>query len=714
MSDSPAPVEVFISYAHEDELLRQQLEAHLSPLRRQGLISDWHDRKILAGDEWAPDIDEHLETASIILLLISPDFFASDYCFDIEMPRALERHKLGDARVIPIILRPVDWRNALFGHLQCLPQNGKPVTEWDNQDRAFQTIVEGLRSTIEKLHRDTYSPSASSTKIRQRLLQRVYDVWIAGVLESSFHYTDFITLNIQEQPDAIDNVWKEIVQETKRSPKSFPPDTQMLHVYDTADGELLILGEPGAGKTTQLLELTRNLLNRAKQDAKHPIPVIFHLSDYYDECKKNSQRAGKSTSKEIPLAKWLIEELSNKYNVPRNIGEALVTNDQILPLLDGLDEGELDEGKIKYQDKCIEAINAWKKEHDFLPLVICGRSSEYMSQKNRLRLKKAVTIQPLTISEIEAYLARKGESFESLLLVLHRDSQLRAVVSTPLMLNILVLAYKENKDLFGQIASQKGSVEERRKQIFEVYMQKMLSRRGSNNDYTPNQVIFWLSVSAKWSGIALTLNESIFLDPLPKWFPFGWQRRVYEEIYDHSTFIEGAFLLALLISLLVGIRIMVFPSITILSLIRLFFETISNTMLLVAGFRYVTSGGEAGKVGSSKTTAIYACVGYILILPTIIFFPPQKVLSELSSLPLAPILIILSLILLNILSSLRKFIARALLHWSGWMPWNYRKFLDYAVERILLRKEGGEYAFIHALLRDYFSSLDTSSFFYKK
>src|SRR5436305_14218404 len=107
MPSSPDAVNVFISYAHEDELLRQQLDTHLSLLRRQELISDWHDRQILAGDDWRRDIDQHLETASIILLLISPDFLASDYCYEIEMQRALERHKLGEARVIPIILRPV-------------------------------------------------------------------------------------------------------------------------------------------------------------------------------------------------------------------------------------------------------------------------------------------------------------------------------------------------------------------------------------------------------------------------------------------------------------------------------------------------------------------------------------------------------------------------------------------------------------------------------
>src|SRR5437868_5292900 len=114
------PLSVFISYAHGDELLRQQLEMHLSLLHRQGFISEWNDRQILAGTEWAHEIDEHLETVSIILLLISPDFLASDYCYDIEMHRALKRHQRREARVIPIILRPCDWRTSPFARLQCL------------------------------------------------------------------------------------------------------------------------------------------------------------------------------------------------------------------------------------------------------------------------------------------------------------------------------------------------------------------------------------------------------------------------------------------------------------------------------------------------------------------------------------------------------------------------------------------------------------------
>ena len=113
----PNSIEVFYSYSHEDEELRQQLENHLSILRRQGVITDWHYRQIGAGREWEGEIDAHLNTAHVILLLISSDFIASDYCYDVEMQRAMERHEAGEARVIPVILRPVDWEAAPFSHL---------------------------------------------------------------------------------------------------------------------------------------------------------------------------------------------------------------------------------------------------------------------------------------------------------------------------------------------------------------------------------------------------------------------------------------------------------------------------------------------------------------------------------------------------------------------------------------------------------------------
>src|ERR1700726_1357463 len=106
------PIELFYSYAHRDERLRKRLETHLSVLRQQGVITEWHDRKIVAGTDWKQSIDAHLMTATVILLLVSPDFLASDYCYGVEMQRALARHGAGEASVIPVILRPVDWQGA--------------------------------------------------------------------------------------------------------------------------------------------------------------------------------------------------------------------------------------------------------------------------------------------------------------------------------------------------------------------------------------------------------------------------------------------------------------------------------------------------------------------------------------------------------------------------------------------------------------------------
>jgi hypothetical protein len=139
------PVEVFYSYSHKDDDLRERLVTHLKLLQRQGVIKGWHDRLISAGTEWEGQIDHYLESAQIILLLISADFLASDYCYDKEMTRALARHEAGEARVIPIILKSVDWTGAPFSKLQALPRDGKAVTSWSNQDEAFTQIAQGIR-----------------------------------------------------------------------------------------------------------------------------------------------------------------------------------------------------------------------------------------------------------------------------------------------------------------------------------------------------------------------------------------------------------------------------------------------------------------------------------------------------------------------------------------------------------------------------------------
>lgn len=144
-------VKVFFSYSHEDEAFRNGLETHLSNLKRQGIIDTWHDRRIGAGEEIDQQISEHLETADIILLLVSPYFLASDYCYEVEMKRAMERHAKAEARVIPVILHPCDWRATPFGKLMATPTEGKPISKFPNQHDAFLEVTKAVRQAAQDL-----------------------------------------------------------------------------------------------------------------------------------------------------------------------------------------------------------------------------------------------------------------------------------------------------------------------------------------------------------------------------------------------------------------------------------------------------------------------------------------------------------------------------------------------------------------------------------
>ncbi len=149
--DASSALDVFFSYCRCDEKLRDVLEKHLTLLKRDGSIRAWHDRRIGAGREWQGEIDRRLDSADLILLLISPDFLASDYCFDREMGRALERHEAGEARVVPVILRPTDWQSGDLARLQALPAGGRAITKWGNRDEAFVDVVRGLRRVVAEL-----------------------------------------------------------------------------------------------------------------------------------------------------------------------------------------------------------------------------------------------------------------------------------------------------------------------------------------------------------------------------------------------------------------------------------------------------------------------------------------------------------------------------------------------------------------------------------
>src|SRR5438270_6367225 len=215
---------------------------------------------------------------------------------------------------------------------------------------------------------DHHKESKPEKRNRLRMLAKVRTFWIGGVLDKSLHGAALIALGLREQRDAVANPWRLIFQQQDQKPTALPASTPIAQVYDSANGELLILGEPGSGKTTLLLELTRNLLDRAEKDDTHPIPVVFNLSSW-------------AVRRQV-LSKWLVEELNTKYQVPRKIGQQWMDTDQLLLLLDGLDEVS-----PNYREACIDAINVYRREHGLVSIVVCSRSTEYLTLTKLLLLQ---------------------------------------------------------------------------------------------------------------------------------------------------------------------------------------------------------------------------------------------------------------------------------------------------------------------------------------
>ena len=164
-------IEVFLSYSHEDEGHLDQLVKHLDLLRRQGLIQPWYDRRIEVGANVHAEIESKLNSADVVLLLVSPDFVFSDYCYDKEMTRAMERHREGSATVIPAILRPCDWYSAPFGDLLAVPKDGLAVTEHSNRDRAYLEIATAVRKVAEKARTPSGHPTNTARESARRALQ---------------------------------------------------------------------------------------------------------------------------------------------------------------------------------------------------------------------------------------------------------------------------------------------------------------------------------------------------------------------------------------------------------------------------------------------------------------------------------------------------------------------------------------------------------------
>ena len=502
---------VYYVAASADDALAAELDKHLRILKNQDSIMHWSGNKIIPGLKNLRLLEQELTQASVVLLLISPDFLASDVC-NVVMRKALELSLNENRIVVPILLRPVSLENALFAHLECIPHNGRFVSTARDRDEAFVEIAEALvklfNQPLSSEPQTTLSTSSGhftgmqDQVNRERLLKRVHTIWIKGVLEQWVHNAMLIHPDLHELPSAVENPWASIMQETKLPERPFADSTRIIDVYDKADGALLILGKPGAGKTTLLLELMRELLDRAEQYELHFLPVFFNLASWAE--KRQS------------LAEWLIEELQCKYYVSRTIAKNWVNTQQVLPLLDGLDM--LPANAIP---ACVDVINVYRQEHNAIPIVICSRSTEYLEQQARLTLPCAVTVQPLTEQQIDLYLSRAGK-LEVLRSVLIEDEALHVLATTPLILSILIQTDQE------MIARnlEDANIETLRYAIFTAYVESMLSRREKNMLYSPVQAKNWLV----WLAQQMERHKQFIFYPghiQPDWLTEKWGVVVY-------------------------------------------------------------------------------------------------------------------------------------------------------------------------------------------
>lgn len=302
----------------------------------------------------------------------------------------------------------------------------------------------------------------------------------------------------RSNPKAIDQSAYLVFRYQDHAERTLPRGSSIEQVYTEAGGELLILGEPGAGKSTLLLQLAQSLLMRAERDEQQLLPVILNLSSWME--------------KHQPLREWLVEELFVRYRVPRKLGKSWVQTGQFLFLFDGLDE--VDE---PLRGACIDAINAYRRDH-LLSIVVCSRTTEYLAQRRRLLLQSAIVVQPLTPEQIEDYLAAAGPELTMVHRALQQNAVLQELATSPLMLNVLALAYRgTSEDVFYE----QGSPEAQQQQIFARYTARMLQSHETGRRFFPEQMLVWLTWLARQMGMPNRetfyieqLQSSWLLDPL--------------------------------------------------------------------------------------------------------------------------------------------------------------------------------------------------------
>ncbi len=369
-------------------------------------------------------------------------------------------------------------RDALAAALRSRPQDGEP-----RRHRPDGLVGRDLRN------RGDFLDEARS-EVAERLAQSLH-VGMLNVLK-------------EKQPEQVTRQWDPEVKIRDQQRTPLGPDTGIVQIFDddAVGGKLLILGAPGSGKTTALLELDRELIMRAEQDVAEPMPVLCNLSSWREDGQG--------------LAVWLVDHLKVKYGVRKDLGNAWLNDRLLVPLLDGLDEVT-----PEHQEACVQAINRFQQ--DFRPqhIVVCCRLAEYQNYRTKLQLNGAVRLLPLADDQIRQYLLR-AES-PALWQGISGDHEMLELARSPLLLRMTTVAYEETSPEEWQ---RLASASERQAHLFDVYIRRVLSDDTTAQQFSKAQTIEWLGWLAK------TMKEhgeaELLIEHLqPTWLPSATQRRVY-------------------------------------------------------------------------------------------------------------------------------------------------------------------------------------------
>jgi hypothetical protein len=608
--------------------------------------------------------------------------------------------------------------------------------------------------TIQQYFGDTRRP-AQASRHRRAMIEKVWTIWITGVLQPSLPHDILVNLGLIELPALITRALDLLVQ-PDLADRVQAPGTPLVDVFDRLDRALLILGAPGAGKTTLLLQLARDLLQRAAQDPEQPIPVVFPLSSW--------------AAQRRPLGDWLVDELQQRYYVPRKIGQTWVDADQVLPLLDGLDEVQ-----SEHRAACAEAINTFRQGHGLLPLVVCSRITEYDALGVQLRLQGAIVVQPLMRPQVDSYLAQVGQPLATVRAALQEDPTLWELLETPLMLYVVTVVYASAP---AEALPTLETTDARRQRLFSAYVNRMFQRRSAVTRYTRPQTTRWLAWLA-WQMVRH--GQTVFyLERLqPDWLPVGrrWLPTHGARLLAGSVGLFAGLLGGLgfrlyaglgsglefgLLGGLIGWRTGSSQEITPIETVRWSWSKFLSELLL----RSCRSLGVGLSVGLSAglVTGLYAGLrdglyaglgaglsvglGYNLSTSftaglsggeiTTKTVPNEGIqrstrmavstglgvglgvglLAGLGAGLYAGLRAGLGVGLLAGLGAgltiaftyggracLQHLMLRLALRYYGCAPRHYANFLDYAAERLFLRKVGGGYIFIHRLLQEYFATM---------